>query len=69
MYDCVTWLQEVEFIKQDQANIKAQYEQVGVLVPCEKDSLQTGLLCSLSESCGLADSVVICRPSLSSQAD
>ena len=45
MYDCMTWVQEVEFIKQDQANIKAQYEQAGVLVPCEKDSLQTGLLC------------------------
>ena len=46
MYDCVTCLQEVEFIKQDQANIKAQYEQVRVLVHWQKAPLQTGSLCS-----------------------
>ncbi len=46
MYDHMTWLQEVECIKQEQANIRAQYEQVGVLVHCQKASLQIGLLCS-----------------------
>ncbi len=46
MYDRMTWLQEIEYIKVDQANIKAQYEQVGVLVPCQKSSLQISLLCS-----------------------
>jgi len=45
-YDRMTWLQEVEYIKQDQANIKAQYEQVRVLVSCQKACLQTGLLSS-----------------------
>lgn len=44
MCDCMTWLQEVEYIKEDQNNIKAQYEQVGVLVHCQKASLQIGLL-------------------------
>ena len=32
----MTWLQEMEYIKVDQANIKAQYEQVGNLVPCQQ---------------------------------
>ncbi len=46
MYDRMTRLQEIEYIKEDQNNIKAQYEQVGVLVQCQKASLQIGLLCS-----------------------
>ncbi len=46
MYDRMTCLQEIEYIKEDQNNIKAQYEQVGVLVHCQKASLQIGLLCS-----------------------
>ena len=31
MCDYMTWLQEVEFIKADQENTTAQYEQVGKL--------------------------------------
>jgi len=42
----MTWLQEMDYIKVDQANIKAHYEQVGVLVHWLKASLQIGLLCS-----------------------
>ena len=31
MYDGVTWLQEVECIRADYDNMKAEHEQVGIL--------------------------------------
>ncbi len=31
MYDCMTRLQEMEYIREDQNNMKAEYEQVGIL--------------------------------------
>ena len=44
MSDHMPWLQEVEFIKADQQNIVAQYEQVGELA-----SLPNLLLCEVAE--------------------
>ncbi len=31
MYDQMTWLQEMEYIREDHNNMKAEYEQVGIL--------------------------------------
>ena len=31
MYDWVTWLQEIECIKEDYSEMKAGHEQVGIL--------------------------------------
>ena len=57
IYDRITWLQDMECIKQDQGldvglilldvlHFFTQYEQAWVLVPCQEASLQVGLLCS-----------------------
>jgi len=31
MYDRMTWLQEMEYIREDHSSMKAEYEQVGIL--------------------------------------